>query len=195
VQRRQWGAVQVSATVAKDEMAMTKCPRGEAWAVHKFGGTCVATPERILDAARLMVAGAQEGKYTCVVVSAMGSHPSSPVKTTDLLINMVTKAANQDAAFLLDLEAVREKHVKTATQLLGSGPELNQFVSKLSDDMSNLKAMLKAISIGALPLCHYPWSRSSRCHTVYSHVGWGSLAEDRQAGWREAYLLLGEPWG
>lgn len=42
-----------------------------------------------------------------VVVSAMGSHPSSPVKVTDLLINMVNKAANQDQEFLLDLTALQ----------------------------------------------------------------------------------------
>eukprot|EP00951_Prasinocladus_malaysianus_P047335 scaffold649962_cov46-Prasinocladus_malaysianus.AAC.1 len=77
----------------------------------------------------------------------MGSHPASPVKTTDLLINMVKKAADQDMAFMLDLEAVRGKHIKTAQELLGAGPELNKFVSKLSEDMSNLKAMLQAISI------------------------------------------------
>ena len=42
-----------------------------------------------------------------VVVSAMGSHPSSPVKVTDLLLNMVAKAARQDEAFLLDLAALQ----------------------------------------------------------------------------------------
>lgn len=84
-----------------------------------------------------------------VVVSAMGSHPSSPIKVTDLLLNMVDKAARQDEAFLLDLAALQEKHVETAKILLGGGKALNSFVSKLLDDIANLKAMLKAISIGA----------------------------------------------
>lgn len=39
----------------------------------------------------------------------MGSHPSSPVKVTDLLINMVGKAANQDQEFLLDLTALQAR--------------------------------------------------------------------------------------
>ena len=42
-----------------------------------------------------------------VVVSAMGSHESSPIKVTDLLLGMVAKAARQDEAFLLDLAALQ----------------------------------------------------------------------------------------
>lgn len=41
------------------------------------------------------------------MVSAMGAHPSSPVKVTDLLLNMVAKAQRQDEAFLLDLAALQ----------------------------------------------------------------------------------------
>lgn len=84
-----------------------------------------------------------------VVVSAMGSSPESPVKVTDLILNMIDKAARQDAAFLVDLAALQEKHVETAKQLLGEGPELTSFVSRLMDDIGNLKAMLQAICIGA----------------------------------------------
>ena len=42
-----------------------------------------------------------------VVVSAMGAHPSSPIKVTDLLLGMVEKASRQDEAFLLDLAALQ----------------------------------------------------------------------------------------
>jgi len=73
--------------------------------VHKFGGTCVAAAERIKAAAQLIVDEAAEQKL--VVVSAMGSHPSSPVKVTDLLLNMVAKASKQDQAFLIDLAALQ----------------------------------------------------------------------------------------
>jgi aspartokinase/homoserine dehydrogenase 1 len=83
-----------------------------------------------------------------VVVSAMGSSPASPVKVTDLFLNMISKAAAQDAAFLVDLAALQEKHVETAKQLLGEGPDLTSFVSRLMDDIGNLKAMLQAICIG-----------------------------------------------
>ena len=126
--------------------------------VHKFGGTCVANAERIENIAKYLVADAiQDSKSNSksedakvAVVSAMGSHPTSPVKVTDLLINMVNKAARQDEAFLEDLAALEEKHVGTARQLLGEGTEYDDFVSRLSNDISNLKAMLKAISIAGM---------------------------------------------
>lgn len=117
--------------------------------VHKFGGTCLAEAERIRAAAELILA--DPAQFKAVVVSAMGSHPSSPVKVTDLLLNMVSKAAKQDQAFLIDLAALQEKHVKTAMALLGEGRELNRFVSRLLDDIANLKAMLQAIAIGQFP--------------------------------------------
>lgn len=123
--------------------------------VHKFGGTCVANAERIENIAKYLVADAaadsKSGSTAKVaVVSAMGSHPTSPVKVTDLLINMVNKAARQDEAFLADLAALEEKHVGTARQLLGEGAECDDFTSRLSNDISNLKAMLKAISIAGM---------------------------------------------
>lgn len=89
----------------------------------------------------------------CVVVSAMGSCKESPIKVTDLILNMIDKAARQDAAFLVDLAALQEKHVETAKHLLGSGPELTAFVSRLMDDIGNLKAMLQAICIGGCCSC------------------------------------------
>ena len=68
---------------------------------------------------------------------------------TDLLLEMVAKAARQDQAFLIDLAALQEKHIETAKLLLGDGPALNKFAARLLDDIGNLKAMLHAISIGA----------------------------------------------
>lgn len=38
--------------------------------------------------------------------------------------------------------------MEVAKQVLGNGPLLNDFVSRLLDDIANLKAMLRAISIG-----------------------------------------------
>ena len=72
-------------------------------------------------------------------------------QVTDLLLEMVAKAARQDQAFLIDLAALQEKHIETAKLLLGDGPALNKFAARLLDDMANLKAMLHAISIGQPP--------------------------------------------
>ena len=122
------------------------CPRGAQWVVHKFGGTCMSNAERIKSAAQLIIADPASAKV--VVVSAMGSHPTSPVKVTDLILNMIAKAARQDMAFLVDLAALQEKHVATARLLLGQTPELTEFISRHMDDIGNLKAMLQAMSIG-----------------------------------------------
>ena len=75
------------------------------------------------------------------------------MQVTDLLLQMVAKAAQQDQAFLIDLAALQEKHIETAKLLLGNGSALNKFVDCLLDDMANLKAMLKAISIGNHDFC------------------------------------------
>lgn len=122
--------------------------RGAHWQVHKFGGTCMASADRIRATAELMASTVGPDSSTCVVVSAMGNHPTSPIKVTDLILNMIKKASRQDAAFLVDLAALQEKHVDTAKLLLGQSPELTQFVSSLMDDITNLKAMLQAMSIG-----------------------------------------------
>jgi aspartokinase/homoserine dehydrogenase 1 len=126
--------------------------RGAHWQVHKFGGTCMANADRIRAAAELMAASVGPTASTCVVVSAMGNAPSSPLKVTDLILNMIKKASRQDAAFLVDLASLQEKHIETAKQLLGQSPELTSFVASLMDDITNLKAMLQAMSIGARSL-------------------------------------------
>ncbi|CAD7703477.1 unnamed protein product [Ostreobium quekettii] len=133
---------------AADETSAAQCPRGPSWEVHKFGGTCLANPERIREAMRVVVEDPAENKV--VVVSAMGSTPESPVKVTDLMLSMIGKAAAQDIGFMTDLTALQEKHVACAKELLGEGPELNQFLGRLMDDVGNLKSMLEAISIAAL---------------------------------------------
>jgi hypothetical protein len=99
------------------------------------------------------------GDQKVVVVSAMGSAPNSPLKVTDMILNMISKAAKQDAAFLVDLASLQEKHIETAKLLLGGTSELTAFVSRLMDDIANLKAMLQAISIGEPPAAGKEWGR------------------------------------
>ena len=111
----------------------------------------MASADRIKEAAQLICSDMAEHKV--VVVSAMGSHPTSLVKVTDVLLNMVAKASRQDEGFLLDLAAIQEKHIETAKILLVEGHALNSFVSRLLDDIANLKAMLRAISIGTCFPC------------------------------------------
>lgn len=136
--------IELKAVKVKDNAVTTVCPRGSQWVVHKFGGTCMATPERIKAAAELMIKNESPG--TVVIVSAMGSHPSSPIKVTDIILRMLSKAEEANPSFKEDLEALHKKHIDAAQGLL-EGDALDAFLSKLEEDVSNLEAMLKAIAV------------------------------------------------
>eukprot|EP00894_Picocystis_sp_ML_P001371 jgi/Pico_ML_1/51888/g19.t1 len=127
------------------------CPRGGSWHVHKFGGTCVGSPERILAAADLvrqqLVEENPGQNRVLMVVSAMGTDPKTGVKTTDALLKAVELAAKQDPASADALEEVRQKHIQSATELLGPGEALDTFLKVLDRDCEDLSAMLKAIRI------------------------------------------------
>lgn len=114
-------------------------PKGDSWAVHKFGGTCVGNSERIKDVADVVVKDDSERKL--VVVSAMA-------KVTDMMYDLIHRAQSRDDSYLSALDAVLEKHRSTALELL-DGDELSSFLARLHDDINNLKAMLRAIYIGA----------------------------------------------
>lgn len=109
----------------------------------------MATSDRINEIAEFL---RDDGEATSkvAVVSAMGSHPSSPTKVTDLLINMTVKSSKQDQSFVEDLEKLKEKHVDAATALLGKGDELDAFLEGLYTDIQDLTSMLKAIAIAGI---------------------------------------------
>ncbi|KAG2714057.1 hypothetical protein I3760_03G008400 [Carya illinoinensis] len=124
--------------VLLDESAEeVQLPKGDTWSVHKFGGTCVASSERIKNVADLIVEDDSERKL--VVVSAMS-------KVTDMMYDLIEKAQSRDDSYISALDAVLEKHRSTALDLL-DGDELGSFLSQLHHDISNLKAMLRAIYI------------------------------------------------
>ncbi|CAE5958965.1 unnamed protein product [Arabidopsis arenosa] len=112
-------------------------PKGDSWAVHKFGGTCVGNSERIKDVADVVVKDDSERKL--VVVSAMA-------KVTDMMYDLIHRAQSRDDSYLSALSGVLEKHRATAVDLL-DGDELASFLARLNDDINNLKAMLRAIYI------------------------------------------------
>ena len=62
---------------------------------------------------------------------------------------MIARAAAGDAAYAVDLAALRAKHVDTAAELLG-GPgaaEYDAFAARLDADAADLLAVLRAIKI------------------------------------------------
>lgn len=115
-------------------------PKGNMWSVHKFGGTCMGTSERIQSVADIILKDSSERKL--IIVSAMS-------KVTDMMYNLVYKAQARDDSYMLALDEVFEKHMATAKDLL-DGEDLARFLSQLHTDISNLKAMLRAIYIGFL---------------------------------------------
>lgn len=78
--------------------------------VIKFGGTSVARPEKLVD----IVSKAIGKDRTILVCSAISG-------CTDALIALGNKAAAKDRAYLEDLEALKQKHISLAEQLLDSG--------------------------------------------------------------------------
>ena len=121
-----------------DAVEQVRVPKGDTWSIHKFGGTCVGTSERIQNVANIVVK--DESQRKLVVVSAMS-------KVTDMMYDLIQKAQARDDSYVTAMDAVLEKHQLTATDLL-KGDDLNKFLARLHEDVNNLKAMLRAIYIG-----------------------------------------------
>ncbi|XP_059639992.1 bifunctional aspartokinase/homoserine dehydrogenase, chloroplastic-like [Cornus florida] len=120
-----------------DSIESVQLLKGDTWSVHKFGGTCVGSSERIRNVAEIVVNDESERKL--VVVSAMS-------KVTDMMYDLICKAQSRDDSYTSALDAVLEKHRLTALELL-DGDDLASFLSRLHHDINNLKAMLRAIYI------------------------------------------------
>lgn len=114
-------------------------PVGDTWSVHKFGGTCVGTADRIKNVASIIVEDISERKVA--VVSAMS-------KVTDMMYDMLHRAEKRDDSYIEALDRVYQKHKETAVSLLQEGEDLSKFLSTLESDIQNLRAMLRAIFIG-----------------------------------------------
>ena len=106
----------------------------------------MASAEHVAAAAELILS--QDSERTAVVVSAMGTPGNGVPKVTDLMFGLVHKAESRDKCYEDDLATVREKHFAAAAELLGEGsPECDAFLQVLDSDISDLRAMLKAIYI------------------------------------------------
>ncbi|KAF7149221.1 hypothetical protein RHSIM_Rhsim03G0264300 [Rhododendron simsii] len=126
-------------SIEKQEPSVEKVPfpKGDSWSVHKFGGTCVGSSQRIRNVAQIIVDDDSERKL--VVVSAMS-------KVTDMMYDLIYKAQSRDDSYIAALDSVLEKHKLTAVDLL-EGDDRAIFLARLYHDINNLKAMLRAIYI------------------------------------------------
>jgi aspartokinase/homoserine dehydrogenase 1 len=102
--------------------------------VHKFGGTSVAGTERYRAVADIVLARPEARRG--VVVSAMGG-------VTDALVRAVQLAGQRDPAYRDELTALRERHQRTACELLpgGAGEEVR---AALERDMADVDDLLRA---------------------------------------------------
>ncbi|XP_040383331.1 bifunctional aspartokinase/homoserine dehydrogenase 2, chloroplastic [Oryza brachyantha] len=112
-------------------------PKGDMWSVHKFGGTCMGTSQRIQNVADIVLGDSSERKL--IIVSAMS-------KVTDMMFNLVHKAQSRDNSYMAALDEIFDKHMLAAKDLL-DGEDLARFLAQLHSDISNLRAMLRAIFI------------------------------------------------
>ncbi|MFT6938096.1 MAG: aspartokinase/homoserine dehydrogenase 1, partial [Saprospiraceae bacterium] len=79
--------------------------------VLKFGGSSVATPQRILSIVEILKSYEQRGEQFAVVFSAFGG-------VTDTLLNMSHKAEEGDISYLDDLENFKVRHIEVIALLL-----------------------------------------------------------------------------
>jgi aspartate kinase len=113
--------------------------------VQKFGGTSVATPEKILAAARKAIRAQQEGNQVVVVVSAMGHN-------TDHLIDLSKQVNEEPSAREMDMllstgEQVSVALMAMAVQRFGhKAVSLTGAQMGIRTDNSFTKARIKTIS-------------------------------------------------
>ncbi|XZE22779.1 aspartate kinase [Pirellulaceae bacterium SH449] len=113
--------------------------------VQKFGGTSVATPEKIIAAARKAIRAQQEGNQVVVVVSAMGHN-------TDHLIELSKQVNDEPSAREMDMllstgEQVSVALMAMAVQRFGhKAVSLTGAQMGIRTDNSFTKARIKTIS-------------------------------------------------
>ncbi len=113
--------------------------------VQKFGGTSVATPEKIQSAARKAIRTQQEGNQVVVVVSAMGHE-------TDHLIDLAKKVNEEPPAREMDMLLSTGEQVSVALMAMAIHSFGHQAVSLtgaqmgIRTDSSYTKARIKTIS-------------------------------------------------
>jgi aspartate kinase len=113
--------------------------------VQKFGGTSVATPEKICAAARKAIRAQQEGHQVVVVVSAMGAN-------TDILIDLAHQVNEEPPAREMDMLLSTGEQVSVALMAMAVHRFGHKAVSLtgaqmgIKTDSSYTKARIRTIS-------------------------------------------------
>ncbi len=105
--------------------------------VLKFGGSSVATSERIKQVCKIINGFVENKEQLLVVVSAFGG-------VTDQLINMAKAAENGDRKYEEQLLDLYNRHFKTAQELLG-GESLEIVAKFLEQKVNNLSSLMQGV--------------------------------------------------
>lgn len=105
--------------------------------VLKFGGSSVATPQRILSIVEILKGYQQRGDKFAVVFSAFGG-------VTDMLLDMSNKAEQGDISYLEDFENFKIRHIEAITALL-SGEAFTATEAAVNVGFEELDNLLKGI--------------------------------------------------
>ena len=107
--------------------------------VAKFGGTSVGDAAAIERAAGII--GDRVSRQPLVVVSALGG-------ATNALIALAEQAASgQFILAIRGVEALRERHLKVCSELLGNSSDAEDVASELSATFDELAALAEALSV------------------------------------------------
>ncbi|HSW32094.1 MAG TPA: bifunctional aspartate kinase/homoserine dehydrogenase I [Steroidobacteraceae bacterium] len=109
----------------------------QAWKVHKFGGSSVADAACMQRVAEIIEGDPVPRK--AVVLSACRG-------VTDALLNLVTLAEQQDAALDDRIEALRQRHIDMARELL-AGELYDEFVVDLDRDCHDIAGILQTVRL------------------------------------------------
>ena len=105
--------------------------------VLKFGGSSVATPERIASLLVILKDYYTRGEQFCVVFSAFGG-------VTDTLIEMAKKAEAGDEAWELDMASFRDRH-ETAAKFLTTGDRQLRLLEEIKENHDTLFSLLQGV--------------------------------------------------
>jgi aspartokinase/homoserine dehydrogenase 1 len=105
--------------------------------VLKFGGSSVATPQRILSIIEIIKSYEAKGEQFAVVFSAFGG-------VTDMLLDMSEKAEKGDKSYLEAVEKFKNRHLEAITILL-SGKSLAEAEKAVRVGLKELEDLLHGI--------------------------------------------------
>jgi len=118
-------------------MASSTSAAANSWVVHKFGGSSVADASCFQRVAAILEAE-PPGRLGVVLSACRG--------VTDALLQLVSLAEQQDAAYLSQLRALRERHAEIAHALL-SKESAGLYLATMDRDCHDIEGILHTVQL------------------------------------------------